>query len=319
MARVLRADDEGIRVAVAALNHGELIGLPTETVYGLAADATNDAALRNVFAVKGRPEHHPLILHIAHPDDLAALAEHVPPYASDLARRVWPGPLTLIVHADAHVSRLVTGGRDTVAVRCPSHPVAHRVIAALGRPVAAPSANRFGHVSPTSAQHVVDDLGDDIDVVLDGGACEVGVESTIVDCTGEVLEVLRPGAVTLEQLRDVLDRVELDSVTPERAGSAASPCVADGTSGESRASGMLASHYAPRARLILHEAGERFEAGSMPVLDFSGDAVAVARLLYVHLRELDARHVAVAHVILPPAIGMGVALRDRLTKAAAGR
>jgi len=314
MARVLRADEEGIRVAVAALNNGELIGLPTETVYGLAADATNDDALRKVFAVKGRPEHHPLIVHIARADDLAALADHVPPYASDLARRVWPGPLTLIVRANARVSRLVTGGRDTVAVRCPSHPVAHRVIAALGRPVAAPSANRFGHVSPTSAQHVVDDLGDDIDVVLDGGACEVGVESTIVDCTGEVLEVLRPGAVTLEQLRDVLE-----GGGPEPDGGTAMRRVVDGTTGESRASGMLASHYAPRARLILHEAGERFEPGSAPVLDFSGDVVAAARLLYVHLRDLDARHVAVAHVILPPAIGMGVALRDRLTKAAAGR
>jgi L-threonylcarbamoyladenylate synthase len=314
MARVLRADEEGIRVAVAALNNGELIGLPTETVYGLAADATNDDALRKVFAVKGRPEHHPLIVHIALADDLAALADHVPPYASDLARRVWPGPLTLIVRANARVSRLVTGGRDTVAVRCPSHPVAHRVIAALGRPVAAPSANRFGHVSPTSAQHVVDDLGDAIDVVLDGGACEVGVESTIVDCTGEVLEVLRPGAVTLEQLRDVLE-----GGGPEPDGGTAMRRVVDGTTGESRASGMLASHYAPRARLILHEAGERFEPGSAPVLDFSGDTAAAARLLYVHLRDLDARHVAVAHVILPPAIGMGVALRDRLTKAAAGR
>ena len=307
MARIVRPDEAGIRLAVDALGRGDVIGLPTETVYGLAADATNDQAVRKVFAVKGRPESHPLIIHIARPEDLAALAVDVSSYANDLARRVWPGPLTLVVRASASVSRLVTGGRDTVAVRCPSHPVAHQVIATFGKPLAAPSANRFGRVSPTSARHVAEDLGDDIDIVLDGGECEVGLESTIVDCTGDVLEVLRPGAVTLDALQAALE------------DGARRQCVEDGSSGEARAPGMLASHYAPRARLVLHEVGESFDGKGAPILDFSGDQTDAARSLYARLRALDTDRVAVAHVILPPPVGMGVALRDRLTKAASGR
>jgi len=309
MARVIPADDEGIHLAVEALKRGELIGLPTETVYGLAADATNPDAVRQIYAVKGRPEHHPLIVHVASADDLFTLARDVPTYAGELARRIWPGPLTLIVNANQTVSRLVTGGRDTVAIRCPAHPVAHRVIELLGRPVAAPSANRFGHVSPTSARHVVDDLGAKIDIVLDGGECDLGLESTIVDCTGDVLEVLRPGAVTLEDLREVLDDVN----------SALRHAVSDGTSGESRAPGMLASHYAPRARLILHEVGESFEPGSIPVLDFSLHPAEAARTLYARLRALDSNKVTEAHIILPRPVGIGVAVRDRLTKAAVRR
>lgn len=308
MARIIQADDAGIRAAAAALRNGDIIGLPTETVYGLAADATNDDAVRKVFAVKGRPTAHPLIVHIAKPADLALVAADVPTTARRLVEKSWPGPLTVIVRANDSVSRVVTGGRDTVAVRCPAHPVARRVIEALGRPVAAPSANRFGRVSPTTAAHVVDDLGDDIDLVLDGGTCEVGLESTIVDCTTEEIQVLRPGAVTIEHIRGTSsdDPATLLAVT-------------DGTAGESRAPGMLDSHYAPRARLVLHEMGESFEAGAAPILDFSRDVMRAARDLYAALRALDDEHVPVAHVILPPADGLGVALRDRLTKAAAGR
>jgi L-threonylcarbamoyladenylate synthase len=162
-------------------------------------------------------------------------------------------------------------------------------------------------VSPTSARHVAEDLGDDIDIVLDGGNCEVGLESTIVDCTGDVLEVLRPGAVTLDALQAALE----DGARRQR--------VEDGSSGESRAPGMLASHYAPRARLVLHEVGESFDGKGAPILDFSGDQTDAARSLYARLRALDTDRVAVAHVILPPPVGMGVALRDRLTKAASGR
>ncbi|NCV97118.1 MAG: threonylcarbamoyl-AMP synthase, partial [Acidimicrobiia bacterium] len=175
MARIVQPDAAGIAEAVDALRRGEVIGLPTETVYGLAADATNDTAVRRIFSVKGRPETHPLIVHVAEAIELANLTDEVTPLTRALTQTFWPGPLTVIVRANQKVSRAVTGGRDTVAVRCPAHPVAHAVIHALGCPVAAPSANRFGAVSPTTATHVVVDLGNDVDIVLDGGECEIGL------------------------------------------------------------------------------------------------------------------------------------------------
>ena len=309
MARIVQPDAAGVAQAVDALRRGELIGLPTETVYGLAADATNETAVRRIFSVKGRPETHPLIAHVAEPLELASLAAEVTQLTRALTATFWPGPLTVIVRANENVSRAVTGGRNSVAVRCPAHPVAQAVIHALGCPVAAPSANRFGAVSPTTATHVVADLGDDVDIVLDGGECDVGLESTIIDCTSDSLEVLRPGAVTVEQLHTL-------------AATMSDPAwqrVTDGTASESRAPGMMQSHYAPRARLILHESGDRFDADGAPVLDFSRDLTTAAHTLYAQLRALDAGHVALAHIVLPPPGGLGQAIRDRLTKAAAGR
>jgi L-threonylcarbamoyladenylate synthase len=183
------------------------------------------------------------------------------------------------------------------------------VIRRLGHAIAAPSANRFGAVSPTTAQHVVADLGADIDIVLDGGECHVGVESTIVDCTSNDVVLLRPGAVTAEQIDAVLRADDHPQA----------PRVTDGTASESRAPGMLQSHYAPRARLVLHESGDHVDAGTAPVLDFTGDLHDAAQRLYRDLRQLDADGVALAHIVLPPPGGLGQAIRDRLTKAAAGR
>lgn len=303
--RIVAADDAGLALAVAALESGEVIGLPTETVYGLAADATNDDAVRKIFMVKGRPTNHPLIMHIAEADQLRDLASDISDACKTLIEHAWPGPLTVVVRAKPEVSRIVTGGRDTVAVRVPAHPVARAIIARLGHPVAAPSANRFGHVSPTTARHVADDLGDDVALVVDGGPCEVGVESTIVDCSLAEPEILRPGAVTAEDIARLLDT----------SGHAVSASV----TGESRAPGMLERHYAPRARLVLHEEPSTVPRGAAWVIDCATDMVAAARGLYSQLRRADDRAADVIHVVLPPPRGLGYALRDRLSKAAAGR
>lgn len=304
MSRIVAADSRGIAAAVEALRRGELIGLPTETVYGLAADATNDQALRRVFAVKGRPSDHPLILHISDPQQLEDLAENISDSCRTLIEHAWPGPLTVVVQARESVSRVATGGLDTVAVRLPAHEVAREIIAALGRPVAAPSANRFGHVSPTSARHVAEDLGDDVEVIVDGGDCMVGVESTIVDCTRSTPRILRPGAVTKEDIEGLLDPRQPVWIATQ----------ADGV----RAPGMLLRHYAPAARVVLHESLGTVPQGD-PVIDCSTDVPVAARTLYSRLRDVDAHGQAVVHVVLPAPHGLGVALRDRLHKAAAGR
>lgn len=305
MTRLVDADDAGVDAAVRALRAGQLIGLPTETVYGLAADATNDDALRRIFAVKGRPTDHPLIVHLADRDDLSIVAEHETAACRTLVDHAWPGPLTVIVRARASVSRIATGGLDTVAVRVPGHPVAREIIRRLGRPVAAPSANRFGHVSPTTAQHVKADLDGDVEIVVDGGACTIGVESTIVDCTGESPQILRPGSITREDLTRLLEPIGagLDSLPTHGV----------------KAPGMLERHYAPVARVVLHESWGTVPRDAEPVIDCSGDVVAAAHGLYSRLREVDDRRNPVVHVVLPPPTGLGVALRDRLQKAAAGR
>lgn len=305
MTRIVAADARGITEAVDTLRGGGIIGFPTETVYGLAADATNDAALRRVFAVKGRPSNHPLIVHIADVRQLDDLASEVSDSCRMLVDYAWPGPLTVIVRANDSVSRVATGGRDTVAVRLPSHPAAQAIITQLGHPVAAPSANRFGHVSPTSARHVADDLGGDVDLVVDGGECDVGVESTIVDCTLESPEILRPGAIAAEEVQRLLDNHGV--------------AMSSEVSGASRAPGMLERHYAPRALVVLHEGRVTVPSDASLVIDCATDVVAAARTLYSRLREADQAGVKVVHAVLPPARGLGHALRDRLTKAAAGR
>lgn len=302
MSNVHLADEAGITKAVAALRRGQLIGLPTETVYGLAADSTNDVALSEIFRVKGRPSDHPLIVHIAEVTQLDDLASDVSPACRALVQHCWPGPLTVVVRAASHVSRVATGGLDTVALRLPSSHIAREVITRLGNPVAAPSANRFGQVSPTTAQHVVQDLGDDVALVLDGGPCEVGVESTIVDCTKPQPEILRPGSITPEDIQRILATANIE--------------MAAGVSGPSRASGMLERHYAPQASLVLHEQQATVPRDGSPVVDCASDPIAAAHDLYANLRHLDALGHRVVHVIMPRAEGVGFALRDRLQKAA---
>lgn len=304
------AGPDAIERAVEALRAGELVAVPTETVYGLAADASDAAAVRRVFVVKRRPADHPLIVHVADADRLGDWAARVPASAQRLAATCWPGPLTLLLERRPEVLDVVTGGRSTVGVRVPAHPMALELLRRFGGGLAAPSANRFGMVSPTTAAHVREDLGDDVAVILDGGACPIGVESTIVDCTTDPPQLLRPGAITAEQIADLL------------GGDVAGP------SGASRAPGMLASHYAPRARVELVgssgeaatlAAAETAHGRRVEVVDPGGDLAAYARGLYGWLRAADERGADVVVAVLPPAAGLGHAIRDRLLKAAAPR
>ena len=221
--------------AVAVLTRGGLVAFPTETVYGLGADASNAEAVARIFRVKGRPVCHPLIVHVAGIEDLGRFAETVPASALRLAEALWPGPLTVVVPRADHVPAVLAGGHGTLAVRAPAHPVAQELLQAFGGGVAAPSANRFGRVSPTIAADVQADLGDDVDLILDGGACQVGVESTIVDCTGDQVVLLRPGGVPVEVLEGVLGAPVRRQPGP---GAPAAP-------------GTLAAHYAPRARVVV--------------------------------------------------------------------
>ncbi len=305
--RLIRGEVER---AAAAIRAGGAVAMPTETVYGLAADATNPDAINRVFALKDRPTDHPLIVHLADPEDLDRWA----PAASDLARRlaqlVWPGPLTLIVPRSDRFPASVAGGRDSVGLRVPAHPMAREMIRLAGVPVAAPSANRFGRVSPTTAQHVLDDLGefldDERDVVLDGGPCPVGVESTIVDTTVEPLQILRVGGVSSAEISALLGTELADAHGPARA------------------SGMLPSHYAPACQVRLvdsHDDALALKAGTpgARTLDLTHDVARYARELYGELRRADADGVTTLIAVLPEAVGLGHAIRDRLTKAAAPR
>lgn len=305
-ARVTTDVDE----ALAVIRAGGLVAIPTETVYGLAADADDPVAVRRIFAAKGRPADHPLIVHVASADRLTDWAAYVPPAAEVLAEACWPGPLTVVVPRAARVRDEVTGGRPTVGVRVPAHRLTADLLARFGGGLAAPSANRFGRVSPTTAEHVLADLGDDIDLVLDGGPCPVGVESTIVDCTVDPPQVLRPGGIPDEDVHRLLAEAGL-------GGAAVA-------SGPSRAPGMLAAHYAPLARVLLADgdtqlARLRDAHPGASVIDHRDDLVAYARGLYAELRGLDDLGVSEVIAALPPAAGLGHAIRDRLAKAAAGR
>lgn len=296
--------------AAEAIVGGGLVAIPTETVYGLAADATNPAAVSRIFQVKERPADHPLIVHLSSIDALADWASEVSESAATLAEAAWPGPLTLIVPRATGVIDEVTGGRETVGLRVPAHPVAQQLLEHCGVALAAPSANRFGAVSPTTANHVLSDLGERLDprrdVILDGGACPIGVESTIVDCAGSPPQLLRAGGIPVEDVERLLSGIVADA------------------SGPSRASGMLTSHYAPRCAVRLVDSADdaaALRAGTIgaEVLDLTGDLVTYARELYSRLRDADERGVATLIAVLPPAHGLGHAVRDRLTKAAAPR
>jgi L-threonylcarbamoyladenylate synthase len=306
--------------AAGVLLAGGLVAFPTETVYGLGADACNAAAVARIYSVKGRPADHPLIVHVASMDGLGDWAMDVPAYAIALARAYWPGPMTLVLRRSDLAGDFVTGGQDTVGVRVPNHPVALGLLeaftAAGGKGVAAPSANRFGNVSPTTAQAVAAELGDylaDGDQILDGGPCDVGVESTIIDCTGDVPKILRPGAITLEMIEQ--------STGLRVVGSVEEP--------EIRVSGSLDSHYAPVAKVLLCEtptAGQGFIAhaniqtpeGVVRLASPHTDEE-FARVLYSALREADVQGLAEVVVMQPIGIGIAVAIRDRLKRAAHGR
>lgn len=303
----------GVDICRAAqiLRSGGVVGVPTETVYGLGADASNPRAVERVFRIKGRPMDHPLIVHIADIETARRWSGDWTADAEALAREFWPGPLTIIVERADHVIDAVTGGRDTVALRCPSHPMMHALLVEFGGGIAAPSANRFGKVSPTTAQHVLDDLGHDVDHVLDGGPCAIGLESTIVDCTVHPAQILRPGKISESDIARVLGRI--------------APA-----SGPSRASGMLFSHYAPACRVHPVESRAEAELGitrlraaepetvNVRVLDATLDPVDFAASMYALLRECDREAIHHVWVILPADVGIGRAIRDRISKAAAG-
>lgn len=313
--------------AVEILKRGGLVAFPTETVYGLAADARNPDAVRAIFTVKGRPADHPLIVHLAAAEQLDQVAAVVSSPARRLAQRFWPGPLTLVVERSARVPLEVTGGHPTVAVRVPAHPVALALLGAFGGWLAAPSANRFGCVSPTTAEHVRRDLGDQIELILDGGPCQVGIESTIVDVSGDSIAILRPGAVTIDAIEEALER-------PLGRRKAPSPVPSPGA---------LPRHYQPRARVEvldraalearaveLEQDGARVgllvskqleAAPAAATWSYSageGEAL-LARALYAALRAADDAGVEVILVERPRARGIGVAVLDRLTRAAQGK
>jgi L-threonylcarbamoyladenylate synthase len=312
--------------AVAVLRAGGLVAFPTETVYGLGADASRADAVAKIFAVKGRPHAHPLIVHLAPEAILDDWAIDIPDRARSLIAVAWPGPLTVILKRGPRVSPATTGGADTVGLRVPAHPVAQALLRAFGGGIAAPSANRFGGVSPTTAAHVIADLGDDVDYVLDGGACEVGVESTIVDLSRGRPVLLRPGGMPREAIEAI--------VGPLQAPDAAAPA----------APGTLASHYAPRAEVIAVEPSEVPRAvaeqaqkgrsiavlaphealvvwGPLParLYPLPDDVEGMAHELYRALRDLDAEGVDVVIAALPPAVGLGEAVGDRLRRAAGPR
>ena len=303
--------------AAANLLAGGLVAFPTETVYGLGADAFNADAVARIYSVKGRPADHPVIVHIASMDGLGDWADDVPEYAIALARDFWPGPMTLVVRRSGLAADFVTGGQDTVGVRVPDHPVALGLLEAFvragGKGVAAPSANRFGNVSPTTAQAVSDELGDylaDGDQILDGGACAVGVESTIIDCTGDVPRILRPGAITAQMIAESTGSHSVGSVEENAI----------------RVSGSLEAHYAPMATVVLDQspvAGQGFIAMADVV---TADGVVrlaapktdeeFARVLYSALRAADQQGLATVVVQQPQGAGIAVAIRDRLKRAA---
>lgn len=321
---------EVLNEAVAALKRGELVAFPTETVYGLGADASSDVALSRLYSVKGRPTNHPVIVHIADVASLSDWALEIPEQAYKLAKEFWPGPMTLILKRQPHVSDAVTGGQDSVGIRIPAHPVALELLAAFGGGVAAPSANRFGKLSPTTAPSVIEGLGRDVAVVLDGGPCQVGIESTIVSLVDGV-RILRPGMLSQSQIEAVLG----ESVA---IGTSAAPV---------RAPGTLESHYAPETGVAIVSADElelvlknllrlgkdycllafadtvaTMPAALLPVgnrlLSVSRDSESYARLLYQALKDLDSQKAAYIIVEALPAANDWHGIVDRLTRSSHG-
>jgi L-threonylcarbamoyladenylate synthase len=317
-----------IDTAAAILRSGGVVGIPTETVYGLAADAANADAVKRIFTIKGRPADHPLIVHIADASQLGYWARDIPDSAKLLARHFWPGPLTLILSRSAHVPDVITGGQDSVGLRVPDHPVALALLRAMGAHggLAAPSANRYGRISPTTAAHVRDELGDTVDMILDGGPCQVGLESTIVSCIGDSVTVLRPGGIPVSAIEKLLQhRVE----------------VVDSTSAKIRVSGSVLSHYAPRTPLELVPHKDLWQRACelnaqglrVATLEWSttddlhlknaaivrtampAHAETYAQRLYATLRQLDNAHFDRLLAETPPHTVEWLAVADRLKRA----
>ena len=321
-------DSQAIVQAAHQIQAGALVGFPTETVYGLGADASNDQAVAGIFAAKGRPANHPLIVHVAEASQVSDYASSVPPFAARLIEAFWPGPLTVILPRKPDVASAAAGAQNSIGLRCPAHPVALAFLKACKTGVAGPSANRFGRVSPTTAQHVRDELGDAL-LVLDGGPCEVGIESSIVDCTRGQPVLLRPGVLTRAQLEaacgePVLDKDDLTSTQTSAP----------------RASGTLASHYAPSAKVRLMDASAiqtaldllgkdaahiaiyartvvRSPSTQVRYRRMPDDAVATAQQLFAVLREFDAQGVKLIWIEMPPALAAWDGVTDRLMRAAA--
>jgi L-threonylcarbamoyladenylate synthase len=304
--------------AAHALRSGSLVAFPTETVYGLGADASDAKAVERIYQVKGRPKDHPLIVHVANMQAIEDWVEDVPDFAISLARAFWPGPMTLILKRSALAEDFITGGQETVGLRVPNHPIAlallHEFQKLGGKGIAAPSANRFGHVSPTSADAVISELAKyltSVDLILDGGLSLVGVESTIIDCTSELPKVLRPGAITEEMIMDTTN------LSVEKPG------------GNIRVSGSLEKHYSPRAKVILDiepKSGDGFIAiagiktpDGVIRLAEPRDDEDFARLLYSALRKADDSSLARVIVQQPVGGGIAIAIRDRLLRASRGR
>lgn len=328
----LNADEpETVKTASGILKSGGLVALPTETVYGLGANGLNAAAVRKIFEAKGRPQDNPLILHLASASEMDGFCHAIPDAARELARRFWPGPLTMVLPCRDVIPRETTAGLDTVAVRCPACAVTREIIRAAGTPIAAPSANRSGKPSPTTAEHVIHDMDGRIDAVVDGGPCRVGVESTIVDLSGGIPRLLRPGGVTPEQLKEVLGELETDrAVTGQIAGDAVV-----------RAPGMKYKHYAPQGQVLIVSgpAGKaadyvrkRFQPGDaalcfteeLPLYDglspmaygSGDDPESLAHGLFAALRALDRADIKTIYARCPESGGVGYAVRNRLGKAA---
>jgi L-threonylcarbamoyladenylate synthase len=317
-------NESDILRAAEILRTGGLVAFPTETVYGLGADADQEAAVRKIFAAKGRPADHPVIVHLHQAAEIRDWAIDIPAAAWNLAEAFWPGPLTMILKRGSRAKDVVTGGLETVGLRVPRHPVAQELLKLLGGAIAAPSANRFGRVSPTTAEHVRQGFGDSLDLILGGGDCQVGLESTIVDLSGPAAAILRPGYVTAEQIEAVLGMP-----------------LAEANEHSPRAAGRLASHYAPQARVeivapadmagryaALFRAGQRAAVlggpadAAIPVtsrMALPADAESYAQQLYSILRAIDDAGFDVALVSLPAEEGLGTAIADRLRKAAGPR
>lgn len=310
---------DALAIAAKQLHHGYLVAFPTETVYGLGADAQNEKAVAQIYKVKGRPQDHPLIVHIGDWQLMGEWAEEIPDYAIDLARAFWPGPMTLILNRSELAKDFVTGNQNTVGIRVPNQTLALQLLNEFsklgGKGIAAPSANRFGQVSPTTAEAVREEIGAYLsaeDFILDGGPCSVGVESTIIDCTGTNPRILRPGAITESMIKEVTG---LEVISVERA--------------EIRVSGSLENHYAPEAQVILDVTPQPGD-GYIALSDFpTPDGVirlaapksdeAFAYLLYAALRDGDSKDLKRIVVSQPVGDGIAIAIRDRLKRAAAGR
>jgi L-threonylcarbamoyladenylate synthase len=314
MSFISKCDATVISSASAALKAGHLIAIPTETVYGLGADATNPDAVKRIYEVKGRPEDHPLIVHIALLDQMDQWAIDIPEFAIKLARDFWPGPMTLVLKRSAKAKDFITGGQETVALRVPAHPIALSLLQEFKEGIAAPSANRFGSVSPTTAEAVEEELGKYLsadDLILDGGQCLVGVESTIIDCTKETPFILRPGAITTEMIEESTGLITLIN-----------------KDNQIRVSGSLDSHYSPQAKVVLDAIAEPGDGLIAPDQIPTPDGVirlasprtveGYARDLYAALRLADTKNLDVVVVLQPGGDGLAEAIRDRLARSAYG-